>query len=130
MPQNSAIARRSSQLRSKVTNGRRCFVEGDGKSAWARRWRDIVALHSDDLGGAQFLSESQSSLVRRAAALETELEKLEGRMSLGADVDLDQYARTASHLRRILETLGVARVKKDVTPSIADLVSQHQRAPA
>lgn len=112
----SPIAAPSPRHRSRVTNGKRAFVEGDGKSAWARRWKDIVALHAADLGGPDALSEAQASLCRRCATLEVELEQLEGRLSMGRSVDLDVYARVAGHLRRYLETLGVRRVSKDVTP--------------
>jgi hypothetical protein len=44
--------------------------------------------------------------------------RLEGRMSTGVDVDIDLYARTAGHFRRICETLGNERRKRDVTPSL------------
>jgi hypothetical protein len=41
--------------------------------------------------------------------LEVACEALEARMSAGEQVDLDSYGRAASHLRRILETLGIER---------------------
>jgi hypothetical protein len=103
--------------RSAVTNGKRLFVEGDGNSAWTRRYRDLIAAHIADLGGASVLSEAQISLVKRATAIECELEQLEGRLSLGQTVDLDAFTRAASHLRRIFETLGLKRVPFDITPS-------------
>jgi hypothetical protein len=115
---------RARTVRSAVTNRKRLFVEGGGRSAWARRYRDLLELHADDLGGAGLLSEAQHSLIRRVATLEIELERLEGRLSEGNDVDLDVYARTASHLRRILETLGIERAKRDVTPDIRTYLEQ------
>jgi hypothetical protein len=109
-----AIDSRPSRLRSAVTNGRRLFVAGSGSSAWSRRYRDLIAGHASDLGGATALSESQMSLVRRASAIECELEQMEGRLSRGENVDLDAFTRAASHLRRILETLGLERRPRDV----------------
>jgi hypothetical protein len=111
MPENSSyhrqpIAVRSARLRSAVTNRKRLFVEGDGRSPWARRWRDLVELHAGDLGGMDLLSEAQLSLIKRASTIEVELEQVEGRLSSGRDADLDLYTRSASHHRRILETLG------------------------
>jgi hypothetical protein len=107
---------RQPRQRSAVTNGRRLFVDGDGNSAWSRRYRDLVAGHVSDLGG-DLLSEAQTSLIRRAAAIELELEKMEGRLSRGdASVDLDLFTRSAGHLRRIFETLGLQRRARDVTP--------------
>ena len=61
------------------------------------------------------ISEAQLALIKRGAGLECELEQMEGRMSLGEQVDLDRYGRAASHLRRILETLGLERRAIDVT---------------
>jgi hypothetical protein len=60
------------------------------------------------------MSEAQFALAKRAAGLECELEQMEGRMSLGEQVDLDRYGRAASHLRRILESLGLERKARDV----------------
>jgi hypothetical protein len=94
--------------RSAKTNGRRSFVGGDGRGLWARRWRDLRALYADDLGGASALSEFQLGLVGTCATLRCELEKLEGRLSLGETVDLDQFGR--------FETLGIERRSRDVTP--------------
>ena len=116
---------RPRRLRSAVTNGKRTFVDGDGNAAWTRRWRDLVTAHAHDLGGADALSEAQSSLVRRVATIEIELEQLEGRLSKGEAVDLDGYTRAASHLRRILETLGIARKMKTV-PNLKEYLAAKQ----
>src|SRR5262245_14734146 len=95
MTDRERTAARAPRQRSAVTNGRRLFVEGDGNSAWSRRYRDLIAGHVSDLGGRDVLSEAQLSLVRRASAIEVELEQAEGKLSLGQDVDLDAYARVA-----------------------------------
>jgi hypothetical protein len=92
------------------------FVEGDGRGAWSRRRRDLEALYADDMGGASTLTEFQLSLVATAGTLRLELERMEGRMSMGEDVDIDMYARVSGHFRRICETLGIERRKRDVTP--------------
>src|ERR1700730_11852414 len=107
---------RPERLRSRVTNGRRVFVEGDGNSAWARRYKDIIVGHVNDLGGHDALSQSQISLIKRASAIELELEQMEGKLSQGLPVDIEKFTRAASHLRRLLETLGLERRAKDVTP--------------
>ena len=103
---------------------RRSFVDGDGRGLWARRWRDLEALYIDDLGGASALSEFQLGLVGTCATLRCELEKLEGRLSVGEAVDLDQFGRLAGHYRRICETLGIERRKRDLTPSVAEYVAR------
>jgi hypothetical protein len=68
------------------------------------------------LGGSDVLSEAQFSLIRRAAAIECELERLDAMLSRNEHVDLGEYGRAASHLRRLFETLGLERRPRDVTP--------------
>jgi hypothetical protein len=124
-----AIEPRAPRQRSAVTNGRKLFVEGDGNSAWSRRYRDLVAGHANDLGGGDALSEAQLSLVRRASAIECELEQMEGRLSMGEEVDLDIFTRATSHLRRLFEVLGVERRPRDIGLGdllAADLEAQRQ----
>ena len=112
---------------SAVTSGRRLYVdEGDANSAWSRRYRDLIAGHASDLGGRDTLSAAQFSLVRRASAIECELELMEGRLSKGEPADLDVFTRSSSHLRRILETLGLERRQRDVTPSIERFIDEIQ----
>jgi hypothetical protein len=115
---------RSKRPRSAVTSGRQLFIEGDPNSAWSRRFHDLVIGHVSDLGGADLLSEAQFSLIRRAAAIECELERLDARLSIGEPIDLDSYGRCAGHLRRLFETLGVERKPRDVSPSLADIAEE------
>jgi hypothetical protein len=103
-------------------------VEGDGRSPWARCWRDLVELHAGDLGGMYLLSEAQLSLIKRAATIEVELEQVEGRLSTGRDADLDLYTRSTSHLRRIFETLGIERRPRDVTPTLGQYLTARATA--
>ena len=58
-----ASAVKNARQRSRVTNGRRTFVEGDGRSPWARRWRDLIEAHVADMGGINNLSAAQRSPV-------------------------------------------------------------------
>jgi hypothetical protein len=58
------------------------------------------------------------SLIRRAAALQCEIERLEARLSRGENVDLDAFGRAASHLRRLFEAIGIERRARDVTPDL------------
>ena len=108
------LQRERKRPRSAVTSGRKQFVSGNPNSAWARRFHDLVVGHIADAGGRDMISEAQLALCKRAAALECELEQLEGRLSQGEQVDLDKFGRAAGHLRRLLETLGLERRAKNV----------------
>jgi hypothetical protein len=120
---------RDKRPRSAVTSGRKLFVNGDPNSAWARRFHDLIVGHVVDAGGRDMISEAHLSLIKRAAALECELERLEGRLSQGEKIDLDQYGRAAGQLRRILETVGLERRAKTIVPTIDQYAAQvRQRA--
>jgi len=114
--------------RSAVTNGKRLFVrgsQGDGNGVWARRMRDVIALHVSDLGGWDAVSEAEKSILRRAATLTCELERLEARFSNSdhspRDGDLQTYQRLTNTLRRALEAVGIQRRPRDVTPPTVDV---------
>jgi hypothetical protein len=49
---------------------------------------------------------------------------MEGKLSRGEEIDIDVFTRSASHLRRIFETLGVERKPRDVTPRLATYLAQ------
>ena len=105
---------RAKRPRSAVTSGRRLLIGGDPNSAWARRYADLCRGHASDLGGRDMMSEAQLSLVRRAAALECELEGMEARMSQGDQVNLELYGRLTDRLGRTLQRVGLKRVPRPV----------------
>jgi len=111
---------------SAVTSGRRLLIGGDPNSAWARRYRDLVAGHVNDLGGRTELSEAELSLIRRASALECELEGMEAKMSQGEQVSLELYGRLVDRLGRTLQRVGLRRAPRDITPSLADIIAQDE----
>jgi hypothetical protein len=105
------------------------LLEGvDGRSAWARRLRDLIELHGTDLGGLDELSEAQRALIRRASALTVELEHLEMQFATrDATADeLDLYSRLSNTLRRLHETLGLERRPKDVKPTLSEYLRQRE----
>jgi hypothetical protein len=117
----TGVARRSPTNRSKVTNGRSLFAAGgDNRSPWARRMRDVFETHLIDLGGLEAASEAEKSILRRAAVMTTELERHEARFAVEPATldDLDAYGRGASTVRRLLESVGLQRRARDVTPDL------------
>jgi hypothetical protein len=122
------LVRRHIKHRSAVSNGNREFVAaGDGRSVWTRRWRDLVFAHLSDLGGEDISSAAQVALARRAATLEIELERQEATLSAGGEIDLDAFNRASGGLRRILETLGIERKARDVTPDLRTYLAARDR---
>jgi hypothetical protein len=97
--------------------------EVDGRSIYARRYRDLVALHTNDLGGAANISAAEQAIVRRAATIIINVERLELKFAQAEDVaasDLDLHQRMSNTLKRLLESLGLKRRARDVTPSLQD----------
>lgn len=126
----------NARQKSRITNGA-LFADRSihASSTWARRLSDIISLHTVDLGGADIVSFAESSLIRRAAAETVELELLEEKFAKngkGASAeDLDLYARISNSLRRHLETIGIKRVSKDITPpTLDDLARQFEQEEA
>jgi hypothetical protein len=111
-------------LRSKVTNGRSPFVEADGRGPWARRWRDVLSQIISDLGGPDLLSEAQRQLARRAATISIMCERLEGEAAQGVEIDLIVYGMLTDRLGRVTGRLGIKRVARPITPSLADILNE------
>lgn len=99
-------------------------VGADGRTAWARRFRDLVTGFANDLGGAEALPAMKMALVRRAASLAIEAERLEASLANGQQVDIDLLARLASHQRRIVEQLGLDKVKPAAGPTAASIAAE------
>lgn len=92
---------------------------------WARRMRDLMALHLSDLGGEAAVSAAEKSIIRRAATLTVELERMEERFATEGEADadaLDLYSRTSGNLRRLLEAIGLRRRPRDVTPDLTSYI--------
>lgn len=123
----------SSRLRSRLTNGSALLQEIDGRSAQARRFRDLFAMFLADIGGDHAgLSEGQRCLARRAACLTVELERLESVFAQNdgaSDFQLATYQRAANSLRRLLESLGISRgrIARDVTPELHSYIEHRSR---
>jgi hypothetical protein len=104
--------------KSRITNGSSLLPGIDGRSAWVRRCKDLIGAHLSDLPNA---SVAERSLVRRAAVLTTQLERLERRFAI-ADLadeaasadDLDVYIRGSDRLQSLLSAIGLARRSYDM----------------
>jgi hypothetical protein len=126
----SCPATRKSRLRTKIANGTAVLPDVDGRSLWVRRFREIVDAHVSDLGGADALSAAQTSIVRRVATLTVQIEAIEAGFAEGdreaTMPQLDLYQRMSNTLRRLLESIGLERKQRDVTPR--QLIDDYARA--
>ena len=105
--------------RSRVTNGTVLHSgEVDGRSAAAKRFRDVLTEILSDLGGSEGLSEGQRQLARRAAMMSVEAERQEAEAVAGGKLDPDAFGALADRLGRCFNRLGLRRVQRDVTPNL------------
>lgn len=107
----------SPTARSRIGNGKDILPGVDGRSAGARRYREIVGQLATDLGGD--LTAAQEAIARRAATLAVWCESAEAGFARGEDLDIQAFTTAANALRRLLADLGLERRAKDVTPSLS-----------
>jgi hypothetical protein len=98
----------------------------DGRSATARRFRDIVRAVGVDQGGLAQLSEARLQLVRRFAALCCHAELLEARLANGEQIDIGEHSNLSSTLVRIASRIGIDRIPKDITPSLGEYLKRRR----
>jgi len=124
---SAALDAAKSHARSRISNGSAILPGVDGRSTWVRRLRDLIALHLSDLGGEDAASEAERAIIRRAACLTVELERMELGFATAGEAlpgQLDLYQRTANSLRRLLESIGLERRARDVSPSLSDIARE------
>ena len=131
MLESQTIAARPSRLRSRVTNGSKMVAGLDGRSAEARRYRDLAMSFADDLGGADKLTEAQRTLIAQAATLQVQSERVQAAVLRGEVIDVEQLTRLANAAMRILSRLGLKRERRDTTPTLDEyLAANHSEAVA
>jgi hypothetical protein len=116
--------------RNGVSNGTRLLQDVDGRLPWVRRAKDLINEHIADLGGEENTSAAERALIRRAAILIVELERMEQKFALSgeaSDKALDIYQRMTGALRRVLETTGLKRRARDVSPpqSLTEIAKEY-----
>jgi hypothetical protein len=111
----SPMVASSKRARSAMTNG--AILPGQGRSAWARRLRDLIELHVADLGGIDNVSE---------ARMEATFAVAEG----ASERALEVYQRAANTMRRLLEAVGLQRRPRDVTPTLTEYLRSARSATA
>src|SRR4029077_14802430 len=92
------VERRSSKQRSRMTNGTALLPDIDGRSAIARRFKDITSAILADQGGADQCSESRLQLIRRFAAAAVLAEQIESRLANGEQIDIQEHATLSTSM--------------------------------
>ena len=114
----------SRTARSRVSNGKSLFLarvddrDIDGRTVYARRFRDVLEAIVSDLGGREAISEAEYQLARRCAALSLKAETMETFLVSGRtdEFDTELYATLTNALGRAFSRIGLKRRARDVTP--------------
>jgi hypothetical protein len=121
------VGSRRKDSRCAVSNGSRVLTGVDGRSATARRFKDLIENFARDLGGIEDLTEAEHSLVRQAAGLTIEAERLQAQIVKGEPTDTDQLIRLTNTARRILQGI---RKREKPKPTLQDYLSRRREAAA
>jgi hypothetical protein len=84
----------------------------DGRTAWARRHRELAAGFAADLGSN--LSAIERALLDHAATVALEAEQMKAMQLNDQDIDLDALVRLTNSLTRLRIELG-KRIEKPLT---------------
>jgi hypothetical protein len=107
------------------------YEQVDGRSAPARRYRDVVHAIVEDLGGIDALSAAERELVWRAGGLIVHGEKLEAQLVRDEPVDVSELCLVANTLGRLFSRVGLKRRPRDITPpSLDDYIADKKQAKA
>ena len=120
---SSPLCEWPSRTRSAVSNHQDLLPGLDGRSASARRFRDLVNAFVADMGGLDHCSEIRLGLVRRLAATTVQAEMLEARMVNGDAIDIATLCTLASTTVRLSQRLGLERRARNVTPSVGQYLA-------
>jgi hypothetical protein len=118
----------SATNRSAVSNRSRLLDGIDGRSANARRFRDICRSYEAEAGG--IVSEVERDLIRQAAGLTLRAEQLQAAMVRGEEIDNDQLIRISSTAKRVLDAITAKAANRKAVPAVnalADHIAKRNR---
>jgi hypothetical protein len=78
------------------------------------------------LGGRDQLSTVEAALIEAFAGATVHVNQLNALLLLGEAIDLADHAAAISAMVRVAARIGLRRRPRDVTPSVAEYVAQHQ----
>jgi hypothetical protein len=121
----------ATQTGSKVDSGAKAklltLADLDGRTRAVQMVRATITALEADLGGADHLTTGESQIVKRAALTGAMLEDLAVRWLSGEPVDPALYATLSNSERRLLETVGLKRRPRDVTPDLQSHIAARSR---
>jgi hypothetical protein len=88
----------------------------DRRTLACRRALELIEALENERGGPDQITEGQRQLCQRAGVLAAILEDHESRWIDGKPIDMPEYLSAIGTQRRVLISLGLNRVPRDVSP--------------
>jgi hypothetical protein len=114
-PNHLPVVRTSTHNRSRITNGSELLRGVDGRSAEARRYRDLVVAYKAEFG--HDLSQSEMAAIKQAAWLTVRSEDMQAAQLRGQDVNDEESTRVANSLSRALRELRLMHKRRAPRPA-------------
>jgi len=114
-PQKPKQKRPQSYATAQARKGQVGWLErSDKRGPVARRFRDIAAELTSDLGGHDLLSEAQRQIIRRISSMAVWCESEESKMADGQEVDMARFQMVSNSMRRLCESIGIKRQPRTI----------------
>ena len=101
----------------------------DKRTRAYERTAALIEAIEEDAGGHDQLTTGQRQIIQRIALTCALAEHLEARWLSGEEIDPVLYCTLANAQKRLLESVGLRRVPRDVTPSLTDYLRSRDAAP-
>jgi hypothetical protein len=96
----------------------------DGRTIAAKQAREVISSIEEDLGGRESISTARRALIENAAVLGAVVQDMGAKWISGEQIDLALFATLSNTRRRLLESVGLDRAARDVTPSVSEYLAQ------
>lgn len=103
-----------------------CLADLDGRTRAAQAVSRVIESLTADLGGDDILSTGERLLVRKVAMAAAMSEDLAARWLSGEPVDPTTFCTLSNAERRLLETVGLKRRIRNVTPNLQSYLDQRK----
>ena len=98
----------------------------DRRSLEFKRYEEVRSAVIADLGGEDAVSTAEAQITDKAAFIAMTLEQMQITALSGEPIDLQRYGELTDRLRRLFETVGLARRSRDITPSLNQYAAMRQ----
>lgn len=94
----------------------------DQRTKAVRDVKNMIEAMTADRGGSEHVTTAETEIIKHAAVMGAMIEAFEVEWLAGRGMDTKEYLPLVNAQRRLLETVGLKRVKKDVGPTLSEYI--------